>query len=47
MSSFSRTEPSDVSAAAVTSGHEHAPREDLDAEDRRWALEWARRNVED
>ena len=47
MSSFSRTEPSDVSAAAVSSGHEPARREDFDAEDRRWAVEWARRNVED
>jgi len=49
MSSISRTQPSDVlSAAEPPFAHgQDAPRQDFDAEDRRWQLEWARRNVED
>ena len=51
MSSISRTQPSDagvVHAAERTSAHgQDTPRQVLDAEDRRWQLEWARRNVED
>jgi hypothetical protein len=51
MSSISRTQQSDagvVHAVARTSAHgRDTPRQDLDAEDRRWQLEWARRNVED
>ena len=51
MSSISRTQPSDagvVHAAERASAHgQDTPRQDLDAEDRRWQLEWARGNVED
>jgi hypothetical protein len=51
MSSIFRTQPSDagtVFAAERSSAHgQAAPRQDLDAEDRRWQLEWARRNIED
>jgi hypothetical protein len=51
MSSISRTQQSDAGvahAAECASAHgQDTPRQDLDAEDRRWQLEWARRNVED
>jgi hypothetical protein len=51
MSSISRTQQSDAGvahAAERASVHrQDTPRQDLDAEDRRWQLEWARRNVED
>jgi hypothetical protein len=49
MSSISRTEPLDVLTAAEPpfALGQDAPRQDFDAEDRRWQLEWARRKVED
>jgi hypothetical protein len=48
MSSTSRTQPSHVFfAAEQPSAQSQDTRQDFDAEDRRWALEWARRNVED
>ena len=34
-------------AAVGTAFTEEAPREETDAEESRWQLEWARRNVED
>ena len=34
-------------AAGTAFAADEAPREDIDLEERRWQLEWARRNVED
>jgi hypothetical protein len=39
----SSTEP----FAILASNTQDAPRQEPDSEDRRWQLEWARRNVED
>jgi hypothetical protein len=51
MSSISRTQQSDAGVAhaaeRASARGQDTPRQDLDAEDRRWQLEWARRNVED
>jgi hypothetical protein len=50
MPSISRSHSSDagvVCAAERRSAQSEDARQDFDAEDRRWQLEWARRNVED
>jgi hypothetical protein len=51
MSSISRTQSSDAgvvyAAERPSAQGQDTSRQDFDAEDRRWQLEWARRNVED
>jgi hypothetical protein len=45
---MSNTNLSSNAAPALTvTSAQNVPPEELDSEDRRWQLEWARRNVED
>ena len=39
--------PSITAAADQISDMQSAPAQEIDVEDRRWQLEWARRNIED